>query len=80
MSQSVQPEAMVLQVLTLFPPLHQMAPSEQASTQVAVQWSPEQTSCAPVQATGAPQSVQPELITAHVETFVSEHLVALSVH
>jgi hypothetical protein len=47
---------------------------------VAVQAPPEQTSCAPVQAAGESQSVQPDAIVLHVVTPVPEHWVAPSVH
>jgi hypothetical protein len=47
---------------------------------VAVQVPPEQTSCAPVQAAGVSQSVQPDDILLHVSTPVPEHRVRPGVH
>jgi hypothetical protein len=79
-SQSVQPELITLQVETLFGLEHIVASSVHWSLHVVVHLPPEQTSCSPVHEIGVSQSVQPELITLHVETPVPEHIVAPSVH
>jgi hypothetical protein len=78
-SQSVQPDARVRHVAIPVPE-HIAAPSVHWSLQVAVQAPPEQTSCAPVQATGVSQSVQPDARVLHVATPLPEHSAAPGVH
>jgi hypothetical protein len=79
LSQSVQPDAIVLHVATPVPE-QRVEPMVHWSLQVVVQAPPEQTSCTPVQAIGSSQSVQPEAIFLHIARPLPEQRFAPTVH